>query len=129
DLGMLASTAAYFYVPREGRDATAAGSSLGQGPQIIEHGETRSPHLRNMLWSAGKNYRIGSGAAALRQQAPHQVIHNVQRWIGVRELPVPFCGLQVPPEVALGAFLRQIMMHSAAATDNATDAVVTVPSC
>ena len=72
DLGMLVSTVAYY-------DADL-------GPQIIPQGDGNSQHLRNMLWSSGKQIKIGPEAQALRQTNPDQVIHSLQRWIGLREV-------------------------------------------
>ncbi len=129
DLGMLASTAAYYNTPAAAIDGRSIDGDADLGPQLIEQAEGNNFHLRNMLWSSGDQFRIGSAASAMRQQAPQQVMHCVQRWIGARELPVTFCGKKVPPEVAVAAVLRQIMLNSAAVSENAGSAVVTVPSC
>ncbi len=129
DLGMLASTAAVYQTPAATIDGRSIDGEAELGPQLIEQGDGRSYHLRNMLWSTAGQFRIGSAAAAMRQQAPQQVLHSIQRWIGARELSIPLCGSRVPPEVALAAILRQLMLNAAQATDNAASAVVTVPSC
>ncbi|MEZ6136588.1 MAG: Hsp70 family protein [Pirellulaceae bacterium] len=113
DLGMLASTAAY-YDPE-------------LGPQLIDQGEGNKHSLRNMLWSSSDQIKIGSAATAMRQQNPQQVIHAIQRQIGAREITQTLCGRRVPPEVALAAILRQIVNHAAPATDGAHSAIVTVP--
>lgn len=129
DLGMLASTAAFYNTPAATIDGRSIDGEADLGPQLIEQGDGRSYHLRNMLWSNYDQFRIGSAAAAMRQQAPQQVLHSIQRWIGARELSIPLCGHKVPPQVALAAILRQLMLNAAQATDNASSAVVTVPSC
>lgn len=115
DLGMLASTAAY-YDPK-------------QGPQLIDQGEGNSWHLRNMIWSSGDQLKIGSAASAMRQKSPQQVLHSIQRYIGMREVGREFLGEAVPPEVVLAAILRQIQGNAASTTEGATNALVTVPGC
>jgi eukaryotic-like serine/threonine-protein kinase len=115
DLGMIASTAAYFH-PKD-------------GPQPIYHGEDNHPHLRNMLWSSRDKIKIGASAVAMRPTHAAQVLHSVQRLIGATETPRPLLGASVPPIVPLAAMLRQIMDNAAVATDQADNAVVTVPSC
>lgn len=115
DLGMLVSTAAYF------------DSALG--PQIIPQGDGNTQHLRNMVWSAGKQIKIGGEAHTLRQQHPEQVIHSLQRWIGLREVNWTFAGVRTPPEVLLASVLKQVMWNAAKATDSSDHAIVTVPSC
>ena len=115
DLGMLVSTVAYF--------------DPDTGPQIIPQGDGNTHHLRNMIWSAGKLIKIGSEAHALRAAHPDQVIHSLQRWIGMREVKWNFAGQQVPPEVLLGGLLKQMMWNASKATEASDHAVVTVPSC
>lgn len=115
DLGLLTSIAAYY-------DPTF-------GPQVIDQGDGNPQYLRNMVWSAGKNIRIGSEALALRQVDPDKIFHSIQRWIGLREIARPFGGEIVPPEVLLAAILRQIMQNSATETDNSMSAILTSPSC
>ncbi len=115
DLGMLVSTVAYF-------DPVL-------GPQIIPQTDGNTQHLRNMLWSAGKQIKIGSEAHMLRQQHPDQVIHSLQRWIGLSEVNWLFAGERTPPEVLLAALLKQLMWNAAQATDGIDHAIVTVPSC
>ncbi len=115
DLGMLVSTVAYF-------DPVT-------GPQIIPQGDGNTQHLRNMLWSAGKQIKIGGDANTLRQTHPEQVIHSLQRWIGQREVNWLFAGERTPPEVLLAGVLKQLMWNAARATDGSDHAIVTVPSC
>ena len=114
DLGMLASTAAYF--------------DPNQGPLLVDFGEGKQ-QLRNILWGSENRIEIGAAASARRQKQPQQVFHMLQRHIGMREMPHSFCGLQTPPEVLLAAVMKHIMSHAAVATESATSAVVTVPAC
>lgn len=115
DLGMLVSTVAYF--------------DPDLGPQVIPQGDGNTQHLRNMLWSSGKQIKIGTEAHALRQSHPDQVIHSLQRWIGAREVKWSLGGRHTPPEVLLAALLKQLMWNAAKATDGSDHAIVTVPSC
>ena len=115
ELGLLSSGAAY--------------CDPDTGPQLIAQDEGNPRYLRNMLWSQGKNIRIGAEAAELRQVDPGKIFHSVQRWIGQSSVQRPFGGELVPPEVIMGAILRQIMLNAAAATDATSSAIVTVPSC
>ncbi len=115
DLGMLVSTVAYF--------------DPVQGPQIVPQGDGNSQHLRNMLWSSGKQIRIGADAVELRQAHPDQVMHSVQRWIGLSEIKWLFAGRHTPPEVILAALLRKLIASASHATDGSESAIVTVPSC
>jgi eukaryotic-like serine/threonine-protein kinase len=129
DLGMLASTAAVYASPLAAIDGESVDEHHMTGPQIIPQGDGSSSHLRNMLWSSGEKVKVGAAAAAMRQQAPHEVLHSIQRRIGAREMQIPFCGRRIPPQVALAAVLRQLVHNAAAVTDNTSSAVVTVPSC
>lgn len=115
DLGMLVSTVAYL--------------DPLQGPQIVPQGEGNMQHLRNMLWSSGDQVRIGADAQELRQMHPEQVVHSIQRWIGMQMLQWPFAGKCTPPEVVLAALLRQLMRSAAHVSDSSDTAIVTVPSC
>jgi serine/threonine protein kinase len=115
DLGMLVSTVAYF-------DANL-------GPQIVPQGDGNTQHLRNMLWSSGKQVRIGADAHALRQTHPDQVIHSLQRWIGMREVKWELAGERTPPEVLLAALLKQLSWNANKVTDGSDHAIITVPSC
>ena len=115
DLGMLVSTVAYF--------------DPDLGPQIIPQGDGNMQHLRNMLWSSGSEIRIGAAAQALRQSHPDQVVHSLQRWIGMEQVNFHLAGQQTPPEVLLAAILRQLMSSANRATDGSQHAIVTVPGC
>ncbi len=115
DLGMLVSTIAYF--------------DNELGPQIIPQGDGNMPHLRNMLWSSGRQVKIGAEALTLRQLHPDQVIHSLQRWIGLREVNWAFGAQRTPPEVLLAGLLKQLMWNAARATDGSNHAIVTVPGC
>ncbi len=115
DLGMLVSTVAYF-------DANL-------GPQIVPQGEGNQQHMRNMLWSAGKQIKLGSEAVSLRQNHPDQVIHSIQRWIGSSQVEWSFAEKKTPPEVILAALLKTLICSAAAATEAGDSAIVTVPSC
>ncbi len=115
DLGMLVSTVAYL--------------DPIQGPQIVPQGEGNMQHLRNMLWSSGNQVRIGADAHELRQVHPEQVVHSIQRWIGMRELKWSFAGKLTPPEVILAALLRQLISSAAHLSDASDAAIITVPSC
>ncbi len=115
DLGMLVSTVAYF--------------DPDQGPQIIPQADGNMQHLRNMLWSAGSEIKIGAAAQTLRQSHPDQVIHSLQRWIGMEQVNFQLAGQKTPPEVLLAAVLRQLMGSANRATDGSQHAIVTVPGC
>lgn len=114
DLGMLATTAAY-YDPHS-------------GPQLIHLGESGN-HLRNMIWSTKDQLKIGASASEMRQKSPQLAVHSLQRWIGAEKLDRPICGELTPPEVGLAAILKMVMHHSASQTENTSSAVVTVPAC
>ena len=115
DLGMLVSTVAHF------------DSNLG--PQVIPQGDGNMHHLRNMLWCAGSEIKIGAEAQALRQNQPEQVIHSLQRWIGMKQVNWTLAGRQPPPEVLLAVLLRQLMSSAVKATEGSQHAIVTVPGC
>ena len=115
DLGMLVSTVAHF--------------DPNLGPQIIPQGDGNTHHLRNMLWSESTEIKIGAEAQALRQNHPEQVIHSLQRWIGMKQVNWTLAGEQPPPEVLLAVLLRQLMSSAVKATEGSQHAIVTVPSC
>lgn len=115
DLGMLVSTVAYF--------------DPNLGPQIIPQGDGNTHHLRNMLWSESSEIKIGAEAQALRQHHPEQVIHSLQRWIGMKQVHWTMAGKQPPPEVLLAVLLRQLMSSAVKITEASQHAIVTVPSC
>ncbi|MCA9192465.1 MAG: Hsp70 family protein [Planctomycetales bacterium] len=115
DLGMLASTAAVY-------DQEA-------GPQIVIHDDGNATQLRNMLWSAGEQVRIGADALELRKTHPEHVFHSIQRWIGARQITRPFGGRICPPEVLLAALLRKIMWAAGKQAHYSSHAILTVPSC
>ncbi|MEM7477774.1 MAG: Hsp70 family protein [Planctomycetota bacterium] len=115
DLGMLTSCAA-IYVPKT-------------GPQVVSQGEGHPLYLRNMLWSAGKSVTIGADASAKRQIDPDKIFHSIQRWIGQKEIQRPFGEEIAPPEVLLAAVIRQVMNNASEASDNSSNAVITVPAC
>lgn len=115
ELGLNNTTAAYF--------------DVDTGPQLIAMDEGHPRYLRNMLWSNGRNIRIGAEAASLRQVDPDKIFHSIQRWIGQPLISRHFGGESVPPEVILGAILKQVMQNAAAVTDESRSAVITVPSC
>ncbi len=115
DLGMLVSTVAYF--------------DADQGPQIIPQGDGNMQHLRNMLWSSGREIRIGAAAQALRQQHPEQVVHSLQRWIGMSQVNWTLAGRRTPPEVLLAVLLKHLLASADKATDASQHAIVTVPAC
>jgi serine/threonine protein kinase len=115
DLGMLVSTVAHF--------------DPNLGPQIIPQGDGNMQHLRNMLWSAGSEIKIGVEAQALRQHHPEQVLQNLQRWIGMSQVDWSLVGQRPPPEVLLAVLLRQLMSSALKATDGSQHAIVTVPGC
>ncbi len=115
DLGMLVSTAAYF--------------DPNLGPQILPQGAGNTHHLRNMLWSEGSEIKTGAEAQALRQHHPEQVIHSLQRWIGLKQVNWMLAGRRPPPEVLLAVLLKQLISSASKATDGSQHAIVTVPSC
>ncbi|MFO0939469.1 MAG: Hsp70 family protein [Pirellulales bacterium] len=114
DLGMLATTAAYYDPHR--------------GPQLIRQGDS-GDHLRNMIWSTKDQLKIGSSASEMRQKSPQLAVHSLQRWIGAEKLDRPICGELTPPEVGLAAILKLVMQHAASQTEKTNAAVVTVPAC
>ncbi|MEO8269143.1 MAG: Hsp70 family protein, partial [Aureliella sp.] len=115
DLGMLVSTVAYL--------------DPALGPQIIPQGDGNMQHLRNMLWCVGSEIKIGAAAQSFRQHQPEQVIHCLQRWIGMKQVNWMLAGRKPPPEVLLAVLLRQLMSSAVKATEGSQHAIVTVPSC
>jgi serine/threonine protein kinase len=85
--------------------------------------------LRNMLYSDDENIAFGSNAALKRVQHPEQIFYGIQRWYGLPLLERTFGGRRVPPEVLVGAILRQILDGTRRKYPSASHAVVTIPGC
>ncbi|RMF44138.1 MAG: hypothetical protein D6753_03320 [Planctomycetota bacterium] len=115
DMGMLASTAAYY--------------DPALGPQVLSLGDGSAKQLRNMVWNNGDRLQFGAQAAAQRQTDPEHVIHSFQRWIGLRELGRPFLGRRVPPEILLAAMIKHVMQLAAREIEATNSILVTVPAC
>ncbi len=114
DLGMTASTAAYF--------------DPEIGPRVIAVGGG-TPHMRNMLWSRDGQIKVGPEAVALRHTEPENIFHSAQRWLGAEHIAKPFGGRKAPPEVLVAAVLKQLLRYAASVSDSSSSAIVTVPSC